>query len=443
MRRILADRPCALLLATAVLCAGEAARVGDAKACDDEKGFVSIFDGKSMNGWDVFYGDPEKAPPDKNAFVIDDGALHCRGLGDYWLRYRAEKLDNFVLRFQYKLSKGCNSGVCIRTADKGIPWQTGFEVQILDCHGRDPDAHTDGAIYDVVTPMYNETKPTGEWNEMEITCCGKLVKVVVNGIKLIDVDFGKLTMPLGKFKTPYAQLPLIGWVTFQDHGMAWWMKNVRLKKLDAADRPIKPAESSADADAGFESIFDGKTMNGWAIYSPDGGAVPKDNWVVQDGYFRCNPKSGALLRYEKEPLGDCVVRGEFRIQKGVNSGIILRSKKNGEPCYTGFEIQVYDDYGKKPYKHCCGSVYDITTPMFNACKPAGEWNQFEITTDGLQVKVVLNGWKVIDTEFSKFTRPRGKFNFAYADLPRTGYLCFQDHGGVVDYRNIQVKKIGR
>jgi hypothetical protein len=433
-----------LWLAAAIGATASLAGAGEAKPACAEEGFVSIFDGKTMNGWDVLYIAPEREVPKPDAFVVQDGTFYCKGYGSYWLRYKAEKLDNFVLRLEFKLSKGANSGVCIHTQDRGIPWQTGFEVQLLDDYGKDPDVHTTGAIYDVITPMYNASQPQGEWNEMEITCAGKQVQVVVNGLKLIDTDFGQLTMPLGKFKTPYNDLPTTGYVTVQDHGMELWLRNIRVKKLDEKAMSQPPAAKSCCQVKGFETIFDGKSLDGWVVYNPEGGEIPRDDWVPMEDFVRCRGTGGGTyLRYEKEPLDNVVVRGEFRVAKGTNSGIVLRSTKTGQPCYTGFEIQVYDDAGKPPNKHACGAVYDIVTPMFNASKPAGEWNTFEITIDGSLATVVLNGWKIIDTDFGKLTKPRGKFNFAYSDLPKSGYLCFQNHGGQVDYRNIQVKKIKR
>jgi len=64
----------------------------------------------------------------------------------------------------------------------------------------------------------------------------------------------------------------------------------------------------------------------------------------------------------------------------------------------------------------------------------------EITCDGHLVKVVLNGLKVIDTDFSKLTEPIGKFAFAYADMPKKGYIALQDHWTPIWYRNIRLKK---
>ena len=416
----------------------------EAKPACAEEGFVSIFDGKTMAGWDVFYIAPEREVPRPDAFVVQDGAFYCKGYKDYWLRYKAEKLDDFVLRLEFKLSQGANSGICIRTQDEGIPWQTGFEVQLLDDYGKDPDVHTTGSIYDVITPMYNASRPLGKWNEMEITCAGKVVRIAVNGLKLIDADFGRLTMPLGKFKTPYSELPTTGYVTIQDHGMELWLRNIRLKKLDAEAVHRATATRACDEASGFETILDGQGLEGWSVYNPKGGEVSGDEWVVMEDFVRCRGgKGGTYLRYEKEPLGDCVVRGEFRVAKGTNSGIVLRSAETGHPCYTGFEVQLLDDAGKRPTRRGCGAIYDVVTPMFNASRPAGQWNRFEITTDGLLVKVVLNGWKVIDTDFGKLTAPRGKFKFAYSDLPKRGYVCFQDHGGQVDFRDIQIKRINR
>ena len=60
---------------------------------------------------------------------------------------------------------------------------------------------------------------------------------------------------------------------------------------------------------------------------------------------------------------------------------------------------------------------------------------------GSLVVVVLNGLKVIDTDFSKLAEPIGKFDFAYADMPRSGYLALQDHWTPVWYRNIRLKKL--
>lgn len=186
-------------------------------------GWVEIFNGKDLTGWEVM-GDP------KESFYAEDGVLVCAGEGAGWIRY-TEELDNFVLRVDYKVTKGANSGVFLRSRIKGHPAYTGFEIQIFDDYGLRPDTHASGAVYDVVIPTENTSKPMGEWNQFEITCDGPKVIVVHNGAKIIDINLDEFTEPIGKFRTPYAKLPRKGYIGLQDHGYPLWFRNISVKKL--------------------------------------------------------------------------------------------------------------------------------------------------------------------------------------------------------------------
>lgn len=217
----------AALLSLGILVAG-CATTGGPQSADDERGFITLFDGTSMDGWEIHLEKPE--PPKPDAFYLEDDALACKAYGYHWFRYK-QQFDNFILRLQFKIAKDTNSGVCLRSLRDGAPPFTGFEVQIVDDIGRDPSKHSTGAIYDIVTPMYNASRPIGEWNDMEITCDGQLIKVVLNGLKVIDTDFSKLTEPIGKFETPYAELPKKGYIALQDHWTPIWYRNIRIKPL--------------------------------------------------------------------------------------------------------------------------------------------------------------------------------------------------------------------
>ncbi len=208
--------------------AGPGVTVTPGRSAEEEAGFVTIFDGTSMDGWDFYLepGHEKKA----DAFFLEDGALACKGYGYHWFRY-LEPQSDFVLRLEFKTAKETNSGICLRSTAAGAPPFTGFEIQIADDFGQDPGKHTTGAVYDIVTPMYNASKPPGEWNEMEITCRGPLCIVVLNGLKVIDTDFSKLTKPIGKFDFPYANLPASGYIALQDHWTPIWYRNIRLKKV--------------------------------------------------------------------------------------------------------------------------------------------------------------------------------------------------------------------
>lgn len=190
---------------------------------------VSLFDGKTLTGWKVFHiSGPEAVKPD--AYSIEDGVIACKGYGGHWLCTN-DVYEDFDLHVEFKIAKGSNSGVCPRSPDHGDPPYATFEVQIVDDAGQDPGKHTTGAIYDIVTPMYNASKPIGEWNEMDIRCVGPHCIVNLNGLKVIDTDFSKLTTARGKFNFPYSQLPAKGHICFQDHNTPVWFRNIRIERL--------------------------------------------------------------------------------------------------------------------------------------------------------------------------------------------------------------------
>jgi len=146
------------------------------------------------------------------------------------------------------------------------------------------------------------------------------------------------------------------------------------------------------------------------------------------------------VAFGDEVLGDFELHIEFKVAAGANSGIFLRAQPN-DPVYRGFEVQVLDDHGDAPHKNGSGALYDVVTPMFNLARPAGEWNSYDIRVEGTRVTVVMNGWKVVDTDLSLMTEPLGKYALPWAKLPGEGVLMLQDHGGEVWYRNIFLREL--
>jgi hypothetical protein len=170
---------------------------------------------------------------DSSIFAVEGGTLHIFGRSLYPLRYVAytgENLADFELHVEFKVARGANSGVFLRSHPKD-PVRRGFEVQVLDDYGDPPHKNGSGAIYDVVTPMFNLARPSGEWNSYDITVRGGEVVIVVNGWKVIHTDLAQMTEPLGKFSTPYAELPKEGLLMLQDHGGEVWYRNILLKRL--------------------------------------------------------------------------------------------------------------------------------------------------------------------------------------------------------------------
>ncbi len=209
----------ALLLVTA----------GDNELTEQEKkdGWTLLFDGKSPEGW-----------VNLKSSNIEDGTINPHKSGNY-VTFAKERYANFVLTCDFKISKGCNSGIFIRTDDPKDPVQTGIEIQVYDTAGKEkPSKNDSGAIYDLVAPTKNTMKPAGEWNHIEITCDKNKIKVVLNGEAIADMDLDQWTeagkhpdRSKNKSKKAPKDFARDGQLGFQDHGQACWYKNIKLKKL--------------------------------------------------------------------------------------------------------------------------------------------------------------------------------------------------------------------
>jgi len=197
--------------------------------------------------------------------------------------------------------------------------------------------------------------------------------------------------------------------------------------------------------AGWRLLFDGKSTAGWMTIKR--GAVPEKN--VQEGSLNPHP-CNYMLVYD-HPLDDFVLQMDFKISPKCNSGIFIRTwpltpRAGRDVGFNGIEVAVDDT--KTADLHDTGAIYDLVKPTANAMKPAGEWNHIEITCDDGRIEIVLNGQKVTQMDLEEWTeinkRPDGsphKFDVAYRDHPRKGYIGIQDHGSDCWYRNIKLKKI--
>lgn len=210
-----------------------------------------------------------------------------------------------------------------------------------------------------------------------------------------------------------------------------------LQPAAAADNQLTPQEKRE----GWVLLFDG-TPAGWVS-----GGKPMTAANVQDGAI--NPhKAGAYVTWHSQPLANFVLSCDFKVSKGANSGIFIRTGDMNDPVQTGFEIQIFDSAGRAPGKHSCGALYDAVAPSEEASRPAGEWNHVEITADRSVIKVVLNARKVVDANLDRWTEAgknpdgtKNKFTKPLKVFPRAGYVGFQDHNAPVWFKNVKVKKL--
>ena len=172
------------------------------------------------------------------------------------------------------------------------------------------------------------------------------------------------------------------------------------------------------AESGFTPIFNGRDLDGWI------GA--KHLYYVENGelVFKEGPKNFGNLFYHK-PFANFT----------------------SDAAYNGMEIQVLDDTGDKKQHlkawQYHGCIYGVVTAQKGALRPVGEWNDEEVTVDGENVTVILNGKTILATSVKDLptdgTTPDGKPHPGLHNP--SGYVGFLGHTMPVRFRNIRVKEL--
>jgi type 1 glutamine amidotransferase len=207
---------------------------------------------------------------------------------------------------------------------------------------------------------------------------------------------------------------------FQKHlvgGMKWALG---LAKGDA--KPVSPPSpvTKAEKQEGFRALFNTADLTGW--HPRDEGRTP---WTVQNGMLVMGKGGADIITHEK--FRDFIVRYEYMVPKGGNSGLYLRGR---------YEIQVMDDFDRKaPDVHGNGSIYGKIAPSQFASRPAGEWQTVEAKLVGNRITVTLNGVRIVDDQPID-----GVTGGALDDkVGDPGPIMLQGDHGPIAYRNIRVK----
>lgn len=225
--------PSLALLAALLVGALPAAQPKQLSPAEKADGWKLLFDGTSLSGW---RGYKTEAPA---GWTIKAGVLSLAAgrKGDL---VTMQEYGDFELALDWEIAAGGNSGILYRVGlGDAAPARSGPEFQLLD-NGRAKDnaipSHLAGALYDLVVPPKDVTRPVGEWNEARIRIQGWKIEHWLNGVKLVELDLaspqGKALIQGSKFKTwtRYASLPR-GHIVLQDHGDEVSFRNVRIREL--------------------------------------------------------------------------------------------------------------------------------------------------------------------------------------------------------------------
>ncbi|MGC9328903.1 MAG: 3-keto-disaccharide hydrolase [Candidatus Hinthialibacter sp.] len=186
---------------------------------DIQNPYVPLFNGENLDGW-VVMGDPE-------GWSVQDGVIRSEGgRGGNWLR-SVQEYSDFSLILDYKISPGGNSGVFIRCAEQGNPWETGYECQISNEQPPRDELHCTGSLYGYVKADPRPDETPDEWHTCEIVSKKNRILIFVDGVNTVDVDQSKIENIQDK--------PLQGYIGLQDshteEGHSIEFRNIRLREL--------------------------------------------------------------------------------------------------------------------------------------------------------------------------------------------------------------------
>jgi hypothetical protein len=183
-------------------------------------------------------------------------------------------------------------------------------------------------------------------------------------------------------------------------------------------------------------LFDG-TLAGWEHVGPG-------HFTADTGLLMTHGGMG-LLWYARRKIGDAVIRVVFWPSDSTsNSGVFIRIPERPTepwmPVNKGYEVQIdnaEDDY------HVSGVLYSLTKALARPGR-ARQWNTLEITLDGAETTVRLNGQVVTDyTEGQPVPPKKETWEPDRGRRPDLGYIGIQNHSDAdtVYFKEISVRPL--
>jgi len=420
-----------------------------------------LFNGQNLDGWwgaktedpRVYMALPPAELAEKKAASLEDIRQHWRvekgelindGTGLYLTTDKC--YGDFELWASYRMVPGSDSGIYLRGIPQVSIWDATDETKFK--HGADKGS---GGLWNNPAgtpgkdPLVKADNPIGEWDTLRMVITGERVSVWLNGQLVVDHARLHNYFDRSKPEGERGPLPKIGPIQLQTHGREMRFRDVFLRELSGDEAN---AILAAKGDEGFVPVFNGRDLSGWA------GAV--DDYMVEDGAITCKPGKGGTL-FTQDQYEDFVVRLEFKLPPGGNSGLAIRYPGEGHGTWNSFcELQVLDDghpkyndpndpkfYDLKP-QQAHGSFYACVASHRGYLRPTGQWNFQESTIVGTTAKVELNGFVILETDISKvdpatFMYPLERFT---GRNNTKGHFGFNGHTDPVQFRAIRIRKCG-
>jgi hypothetical protein len=226
---------------TAVAAAAFTAGADDAGPPQPPPGFVALFNGQDLSGWQGHIDMNERKLPEEKRktlaerrnqrmaeiWSVKDGVIHCTGGRDGVNLQTTKDYKNFELLVDWKIEEKGDSGIYLR----GQPQVQIWDSDRLGDNLKDDLGKGSGGLWNNPPgtkgkqPTKKADKPVGQWNTFHITVVGDKVTVRLNGEAVVDQ--GDLVNYWEKGKPP----PAAGPIELQFHGDPLWFRNVYVKEL--------------------------------------------------------------------------------------------------------------------------------------------------------------------------------------------------------------------
>jgi len=380
-----------------------------------EEGWISLFDGKSFDGW--------KANENKDTFNIRDGMIVVNGSRSHLFYVgpvENHNFRNFELKVDVMTKPNSNSGIYFHTEFQDTGWPAkGYEVQVNSTHG---DWRKSGSLWAVQD--IREATRDDEWFTEHIIVWDKHIIIRINGKKVVDWTEPENWQPpsgMSGRKISSGTFALQG----HDPGSTVYFKNIRVKPLHS--KPVKN-------EGGWIELFNGEDFEGWKVNEENPETFSTRNgMIVIDGprshLFYDGPVNNAKFK-------NFELKVEVMTKPHANSGIYFHTEyqERGWPA-KGYEVQVnntHSDWRKT------GSLYAVKDVREGV--KDNEWFTEHIIVKDKRIVIKVNGKTTVDwTEPEGWTPPRGMSGRKLS----SGTFALQGHDpkSVIFYRSVKVKPL--
>ena len=461
------SRPFSTCFLALALCAGISAQ-DKATESPQEQTRAFVFDAESGHPlFDRRNGTLDQWTPvggrydGKAIWTIEDGSIRGRE-GEKkagGLLYTKEHWHSFRLSLEVRIAEPFDSGIFLfmvpreQATEGRKPRDRGIQVT-LDAR---PGGEL-GGIYADGWLQHNEKGwehwRSGEWNRVECFVRGTPPHITtwLNGKRLSDYQLPR-DLAAGFAPTGRIGIQVHGGGADGEHDARF--RDIRIQELPVFD------EASFDCDergflraregSGWTRLFDGESLDAWRSLEGDAAKGTR----IEDGVLSFLKEGGDGTLASREDFEDFELQLDFQIAKMANSGLFLRAAPEGNPAFSGCEIQILDDFNWEAVTKSKLAPYQFTGGLYGALAPSsdkqlfplGRWNSYRIRYVGSRLRVELNGIELYDIDTHSLEPKQGK---PFAERAERGFIGLQRHAPAqvgdeawAKFRNVWVKRLAR